>query len=121
MNKRQLEDRTDEETKLRRPHHRPIILTVSREDYDLLKSSGIGIRVRACNDLVRTSRCGAENEHHWERRVDTLICAARGGYHTVDVRSSGDDEHLKCIVYYIDMDEQRRDLPYLTVEMYRAK
>lgn len=82
----------------KRPHHRSIMLTVSKREYDDIKAwkgTNCPVVIRVVNDIIRTSRCGSKPGHHWERRYETVTSAIRGGWQYMKVRHSGGCEPLR--------------------------
>ena len=100
--------------KRRRPHHRPVMLTIGRAEYNRLKS-GHTVNAACANDIIRTSRCGAENEHHWERRVTTVDIALRNGWKKMNARWNGDEPAIKVEVLKISYSSP--DDPYFIVQV----
>ena len=101
------------ETKLRRPYHRPVMLTIGRELYNLIKS-GYTVNAACANDIIRTSRCGADDEHHWERRADTVANALRNGWKKMNARWNGDEPAIQVEVLNIAYGSP--DDPYFIVK-----
>lgn len=87
-----------------RPHHRAIMLTVSKEEYKAIKDH-VGdmttVMIQPVNDIIRTSRCGMNSRHHWERRIATVRAAIRGGWPFMKVRHSGGCKPLRVKVTYL--------------------
>lgn len=102
----------DEKVK-RRPHHRAIMLTVSKREYDDIVAWGganCPVAIQVVNDIIRTSRCGMSDKHHWERRYETVCAAIRGGWRYMKVRHSGGCKPLR--VKILRTRECLKDSPY---------
>lgn len=84
----------------KRPNHRSVMLTVSRTEYEAIRALDRAdkLPVYVVNDIIRTSRCGENAQHHWERRIVTVRAAVRGGWPYMKVRWSGGSKALRVEV-----------------------